>query len=116
QSDRRIAQGELGLPDREQDIDEIGIAVVERVHGKRDAHRPPLVLRRGGPVLACSRGREWRFENHRGRRGANNEPEQENSGSSVWLRKCTTPRLRSTTSSQGNFVTESFAEGRARCL
>src|SRR5207249_9057138 len=44
----RIAESELGLPDRQQHINEIGVAVVQRVRAARDRRGAPLVTFGGG--------------------------------------------------------------------
>jgi hypothetical protein len=44
ETDGRIAQAELGLPDRQRHPDEVGVAVVQDVRARRDAERAPLGL------------------------------------------------------------------------
>ena len=50
QAELRIAESELGLPDRQQHINEIGVAVVQCVRAAGDCRSTPLVtLGRGWP-------------------------------------------------------------------
>ena len=43
QAERRVGQAEFGLPKRQHDVDQIGVAVVQRVSGARDGGGAPLV-------------------------------------------------------------------------
>ncbi len=54
QAEHGVAQPEFALPYRQHHIDEIGIAVVQRVRAAGHAHRTPLLAdgRRGGCGLA----------------------------------------------------------------
>ena len=45
-ADRRIAQAELRLPDRQHDDHEVGVAVVQRMRAAGDTHRAPLFAAR----------------------------------------------------------------------
>ena len=54
-ADRCIGQPEFGLPYRQHDIENVGIAVMQRVRAGCDRERPPLRLR-GGGVAGAVRG------------------------------------------------------------
>jgi hypothetical protein len=44
--ERRIIETEFGLPQRQHDVDEVGVAVVQRVRHRRDRSDPSLIRRK----------------------------------------------------------------------
>ena len=46
QADRRVAQAELRLPDRQHHVDQVGVAVVQRVRAAGDADRAAFLAAR----------------------------------------------------------------------
>ena len=91
-ADRRIAQAELRLPDRQHHDDEIGVAVVQRMRAARGTHRAPLFAAR------AFRGRAIGGGAHAapGRRSTKPEPMNESTGSPFWF----VPVLRANTMPQ----------------
>src|SRR5262249_36071903 len=85
-ADRRIGEAELGLPDRKQHVDEVGVAVVQRMRAAGDAERAALLLRFG-------KDRGWVGDDGHPktlahvfvRRSANFAPTNENTSSPCWL-------------------------------
>jgi hypothetical protein len=46
-----VAQAEFGLPDGQQDVEQVGVAVMQSMRGSGDGKRTP-----GASELACGRG------------------------------------------------------------
>ena len=74
QTERRIADAELGLPERQHDVDQIGVAVVQRMCAARHAERAALVGLADGRVGRRGRMRRRLRRAHAAPCGARRRP------------------------------------------
>ncbi len=97
QADRGIAEAELGLPDRQHDVDQIGIAVVQRVRAGGDRQSAAFVAL-GVGRLRCDGGHSLA----RGRRPTKAVLRKDTTVSPCWF----VPVLRNPTSPHSGRLSE----------